>query len=560
MKILIGRISALIAALALLITGLNVVSAAYALPAAITDDGFNASGWTVIDNGYTTGLEPTAGNPDSTFTFSKNEMLEHSFGESGADFQDSTIKFDIYFNDSTDYLGLWWGKGNSGGDGIANALYMGPAGNTDSANGGLAGRFGLTKDLAGPCMYYCGGSDAGSTFAWEDTRWYTVELKIGATSTSYFVDGQLIQTMDMALPSSNTITFGGDDRNGWPFFNGVYVDNISVKPQTQMTAQLNFDSAGGSTVDAQTFTVGKPITTAPTPTRPGYNFTGWKISGSESFVTFPYLPVLSKGMDESVISAGLTDVGDYLNVGDWDANIWYGPDRSDNTLRDVVKYSDGLLYAAIRENLNTLVGDPLLPDGYYLVPLDTETTLTATWVPQSHQVSYSLEGGSSALPPSFEVGTDQTFSVASTPTKRGYKFLGWSDGSSVYAAGATYPKTGAITSDVELTATWTAINTGGAKYQIPGFSAGTSKLTKPMMYKLNAIAKRLTGTKQITCVGYTAGPTVLEIDKYIALNRANIVCNYLAKKNSKLANFKVKIVNTKIVSAGQRKTEITFGK
>ena len=550
-------------AMALAVTSMSLtgLTAANASIANIIDDGSNSTGWTIVDNGFSSGLDATAGNPDSTFTFSKNEMLEHSFGSTGSDFDGVTIKFDIYFNDSTDYLGLWWGKGNSSGDGIANALYMGPAGNPYSANGALAGRIGLTKDLAGPCMYYCGGYDAASTFAWEDTRWYTVELKIGATSTSYYVDGQLIQTMDMALPSSNTITFGGDDRNGWPFYNGVYVDNISVKPQTQMTAQLNFDSAGGSPVDTQTFTVGKPITTAPTnPTRPGYDFNGWKISGSESVVTFPYLPVLSKTMVESVISAGLTDVGDYVNVGDWDANIWYGPDRTDNTLRDVVKYSDGLLYAAIRENQNTLVGDPLLPDGYYLVPLDTETTLTATWVPQSHQVSYSLEGGSSALPQSFEVNTDQTFSVASTPTKKGYKFLGWSDGSKVYAAGATYPKTGAITSDVELTAAWTAINTGGAKYEIPGFSAGTSKLTKPMMYKLNAIAKRLTGSKQITCVGYTAGPTVLEIDKYIALNRANIVCNYLAKKNSKLANFKVKIVNTKIVSAGQRKTVIALTK
>jgi uncharacterized repeat protein (TIGR02543 family) len=216
-----------------------------------------------------------------------------------------------------------------------------------------------------------------------------------------------------------------------------------------------------------------------------------------------------------------------------------------------------LVYAAIRESLNTLVGDPLLPDGYYLIPLDSSATLVASRTPLNHHVHYALAGGNSATPSHADVATDAQFSLASAPTRAGYRFAGWSDGADTYAAGATYPSAGPILNDVSLTATWKAEKAGNA---VVGFAPGTSKLTKPMMHKLNAIAKSSISTKQMTCVGYTAGPNVLAIDKYIALNRANVVCNYLAKKSSKLSNFKVKIVNTKIVSADQRKTEITFGK
>jgi len=549
------RISVLLVATSLSLAG---ISAASASASSIIDDGSNSTGWTTVDNGATTGLDATAGNPDSTFTFSKNEMLEHSFGSSGADFDSTTIKFDIYFNSNTDYLGLWWGRATNSGDGSANALYMGPAGNPDSTNGELAGHFGLIKDLPAPCVYYCGAGDAVSTFSWEVQRWHTVELKVGTTTTSYYVDGQLVQTMEMTLPVSNTITFGGDDRNGWPFFNGVYVDNISVKQQPQMTAQLNFDSAGGSSVEPLTFKLGQSVMTAPTePTRPGYAFNGWKTLSSDTEVSFPYFPVLSNAMVNAVTSAGVTDTGHYLNRGDWEENTWYGPERNDNTLRDVVKYSDGLLYAAIRESNNTLVGDPLLPDGYYLVPLDISTTLVAAWLPLSHHVSYLLAGGSSSHTNSFDVNTVDNFAVAPAPTRNGYQFTGWSDGTRVYQAGARYPKSGSILNDVNLTATWKASLTSN---EIVGFAPGTSKLSKPMMFQLNTIAKSVTLSKQLTCVGYTSGPTVLAIDKYIALNRATVVCNYLATKNPKLANFKVKTVNTKIVSADQRKTVVTLSK
>jgi uncharacterized repeat protein (TIGR02543 family) len=196
------------------------------------------------------------------------------------------------------------------------------------------------------------------------------------------------------------------------------------------------------------------------------------------------------------------------------------------------------------------------------VPKDaTALGLVAT---QKFQVTYLAPGIKGQLPTQADVEGGSTFQVAAAPVRTGYKFVGWSDGSKVYAAGATYPTVGAVTGDVQLTATWTAIkpttNNKKVTYSVVGFAAGTSKLTKSMMLTLNAVAKSASNGAQVTCTGYTGGPSVLAIDKYIAQNRATVVCNYLAKKNPKLANFKVKTVNTKIVSADQRKTVVTLSK
>jgi uncharacterized repeat protein (TIGR02543 family) len=181
---------------------------------------------------------------------------------------------------------------------------------------------------------------------------------------------------------------------------------------------------------------------------------------------------------------------------------------------------------------------------------------------QKFKVTYVAPGIKSQLPTQADVEEGTTFELAGAPVRSGYKFAGWSDGTQVYAAGATYPAD-SVTGDLQLTATWTSIKPTTNKkltYNVVGFAAGTSKLTKSMMLTLNAVAKFASSGAQVTCTGYTGGPSVLAIDKYIALNRATVVCNYLAKKNPKLANFKVKTVNTKIVSSDQRKTVVTLSK
>ena len=77
-------------------------------------------------------------------------------------------------------------------------------------------------------------------------------------------------------------------------------------------------------------------------------------------------------------------------------------------------------------------------------------TFAAVWSPT---VSYALNGGSSVIPTQTSLATGETFSVAVAPTRSGYYFTGWSDGSAVFGAGATYT---VGLAPVTLTATWVA--------------------------------------------------------------------------------------------------------
>jgi uncharacterized repeat protein (TIGR02543 family) len=117
-----------------------------------------------------------------------------------------------------------------------------------------------------------------------------------------------------------------------------------------------------------------------------------------------------------------------------------------------VTYSNGAKYVAIRESNNSVIGNPLLPDGYYLVPLDTSTTLTAIWTAAPHVISYDLNGGSGITPTQSDVATAGTFTTATAPVRNYWTFAGWSDGSTTTSANTLYT---VGTEDVTLTALWT---------------------------------------------------------------------------------------------------------
>jgi uncharacterized repeat protein (TIGR02543 family) len=84
-------------------------------------------------------------------------------------------------------------------------------------------------------------------------------------------------------------------------------------------------------------------------------------------------------------------------------------------------------------------------------------TLTATWTPIIHTVTYALGGGTGTLPTQADVAEGTTFTVASSSgiTRAGYTFNNWSDGTTGYVPGASYTMG---TSNVTLTATWILIS------------------------------------------------------------------------------------------------------
>jgi uncharacterized repeat protein (TIGR02543 family) len=268
--------------------------------------------------------------------------------------------------------------------------------------------------------------------------------------------------------SSNSYTKSGSTFYGWNtqadgtgtfYKNGAsygFTSSITLHAQwSSNSVAVNFNSDGGSAVTASSVVIGSAIASAPTPpTKSGYTFGGWKATAGGSAVTFPYYPILTRTYAASVTSAALVDLGRYENKGLWVSNIWYGPNRgtSPASTRDFVTYSNGAKYVAIRESNNSVIGSPLLPDGYYLVPLDTSTTLTAIWTANPQTITYDLSGGSGSTPTQADVATAGTFTTATTPVRNYWTFAGWSDGTTTTAANTSYT---VGTENVTLTALWT---------------------------------------------------------------------------------------------------------
>ncbi len=85
-------------------------------------------------------------------------------------------------------------------------------------------------------------------------------------------------------------------------------------------------------------------------------------------------------------------------------------------------------------------------------------TLYAQWTAISNTISYRNGGAGSGTAPvsPTSVNSGSTFVVPSNSyVYAGHTFAGWSDGSSTYLAGATYPASGTINSAITLTAQWT---------------------------------------------------------------------------------------------------------
>jgi pyruvate/2-oxoglutarate dehydrogenase complex dihydrolipoamide acyltransferase (E2) component len=92
-------------------------------------------------------------------------------------------------------------------------------------------------------------------------------------------------------------------------------------------------------------------------------------------------------------------------------------------------------------------------DSYVVGPESAPITFTPNWT-SGYNVTYSTGSGFGTAPVD-SVGriTGSTFTVASDSTvnRQGFTFTGWSDGTSVYAAGATYT---VASSNITLTAQW----------------------------------------------------------------------------------------------------------
>ena len=228
------------------LTGLSI---AHALGTVITNDGSSTTGWTLS----TPSIVSTGGNPGYAIAFSKNDNMSRTYGSSGSDFSGTVFQVDAYFTSSQDFIKLIWGESASCNDAGGLQTVIGPATNTGSGNA-IAGWGGIQGSVN--CLYGASpdGTIAGTGSAsvtggvWNINTWYTIKIAIGATSTSYYVNGVLIQTRSTALPTLNYIFIGGDDRNGYGFSNGVLIDNIAIGGGASATFSYSSSPSAGKAV------------------------------------------------------------------------------------------------------------------------------------------------------------------------------------------------------------------------------------------------------------------------------------------------------------------------
>lgn len=119
------------------------------------------------------------------------------------------------------------------------------------------------------------------------------------------------------------------------------------------------------------------------------------------------------------------------------------------------------------------------------VTINSDITIYAKWSANPQSITYAAGIGGSGTAPATPstVLFGATFTTPSnTFNKIGYTFAGWSDGSSVYAAGATYPSSGTVAGAVTLTATWNPIACVPSESNANGYKVLTFTSTTPCIW------------------------------------------------------------------------------
>ncbi|NCX04185.1 MAG: hypothetical protein EBW68_00165, partial [Actinobacteria bacterium] len=244
----------------------------------------------------------------------------------------------------------------------------------------------------------------------------------------------------------------------------------------QWTYDITYDLAGGTSptpiiqapVSAGiTFTVSSTV-----PTKTDYIFAGWTNGTTIYQAGSPYPMPVAPTAQPVTLTATWSDT---LATATFNLNgaPWTG--TSGTTFPNIVvdAGTSFTMWAYATAPLNVP-----LPVGYIMgieVPQvtgwnDTATTyvqgtsynmpqqgvnFTAIWL---YTVTYVMAGGTSPTPTQVPVLSGATFVVALPPTRPDFIFAGWTDGTTIYQAGSTYPMLVAPHAvPVILTATWTAV-------------------------------------------------------------------------------------------------------
>ena len=203
---------------------------------------------------------------------------------------------------------------------------------------------------------------------------------------------------------------------------------------------VNFDSQGGSAVASQYGATGDSITTLPTaPTYPGHHFNGWFSEASGGSPETSY----------TITSASSVTL--YAQWGDNASDAYsFAAGGGTGTAPASSSGLDGTTII-LPANPFTLNGDTFTGwsngtttyaanASYLLSSNGTPIVFTAQWVPTASDAYSFAAGGGTGTAPASSSGLDGTTIIlpANPFTLNGDTFTGWSNGTTTYAANASY--------------------------------------------------------------------------------------------------------------------------
>lgn len=309
------------------------------------------------------------------------------------------------------------------------------------------------------------GSTEGNDRCYYDTRKLNVDFKykIKSYTITYDADG------GTGAPESQTKYYGTNinlstdipTKEGYSFVGWSYSpddDTAEYYPGETYTSNsdlslyavwqhsgyaIKYNANGGTGAPATQYKKqGEILTLRSTkPTREGYRFTGWATTPGP-VQAVKYSPGGQYWLDEpATLYAVWVETTPTYTVS-FDANGGNGAPVAqtktkgiDLTLSTKTPSRSGYTFAGWSTS-STASSPTYYPGGKYTN--DASATLYAVWVkaPSNYTVSYNANGGSGA--PSSQIKTENVSLTLSstTPTRSGYKFLGWSTSST--ATSATY--------------------------------------------------------------------------------------------------------------------------
>jgi uncharacterized repeat protein (TIGR02543 family) len=356
----------------------------------------------------------------------------------------------------------------------------------------------------------------------------------GGAPTSYIVTAAPGGLTCSVTPPATSCVINGLTNGQAYTFTAVAINGTGTSASSTASASVTptpytvtYNAGAGASADSSTayYSVGDPLT-LPGATKPGFTFAGWFTAASGGTLIGPAGAAYSP-------NSNITLYAQWTGIS---YSITYnGNGNTSGSVPALGTFVSGGSAYVIAGNSGSLARSGYTFSGWstasgiggttYSVGANYSETRTlslyATWTPAALTISYAANGGTNGAPAPLTKYVGDTFTVAASTTfvKNGYNFAGWSDGRSIYPAGARYTMG---TSSETLTAQWTAI-AFTVDYSLNG-AAGTAPAT--ITRNINeSFTVAVVGTTRAgyTFAGWSDGSNVVQPGSMYTITGSNVI-------------------------------------